>query len=70
MRLTQAAITLSQHIVSDIPQVECGGEILSTVTSKGYGLVQVIAKIIWAVILIYYRLFQAYQSIIMMKSTE
>ena len=26
------------HLVSDIPQVECGGEILSTVTSKGYGL--------------------------------
>ena len=26
------------HVVADIPQVQCGGEILSTVTSKGYGL--------------------------------
>jgi hypothetical protein len=26
------------HFVADIPQTQCGGEILSTVTSKGYGL--------------------------------
>ncbi len=26
------------NVVADIPQVQCGGEILSTVTSKGYGL--------------------------------
>ena len=26
------------NAVADIPQVQCGGEILSTVTSKGYGL--------------------------------
>ena len=24
--------------VSDLPQIQCGGEILSSVTSKGYGL--------------------------------
>ena len=27
------------HAIIDIPQVQCGGEILSTVTSKGYTLV-------------------------------
>ena len=26
------------HFVADIPKTQCGGEILSTVTSKGYGL--------------------------------
>ena len=26
------------HLVAEIPQTQCGGEILSTVTSKGYGL--------------------------------